>query len=91
MDKQEKKRDHIEFGSEEHAQFLGLRKAQDKDPYQCEGWALVDITQYGPAARPEYLQAILQQKVNELKTKPKVPDYAPKMWVPSEAPVSGIV
>jgi len=60
-----KQTDFIEHGSKEHAAFLGLKKAQDKDPYQCEGWTLVDITQYGPAARPEFLQAILQQKVAE--------------------------
>lgn len=86
-----KQPDFIEFGSAEHAAFLGIKKANKDDPYQCEGWTLVDITSYGPAARPEFLQAVLQQKVNEWKTKPQVPDRAPGLWTPTDAPVMGIV
>jgi len=83
--------DYIEPGSKAHAAFLGLKKAAEKDIPQYEGWTLVDPTQWGPMARPEFLEQILKQKFNEWKIKPEVSEKAPSMWVPSEAPVSGIV
>jgi hypothetical protein len=81
---------YIEFGSAEHAQFLGLRKAAPDDIPEIDGWTLVDMTAYGPQARPEFLKEILRQKVTELKTKPVVPQsddpgkkgYAPEIFNP---------
>lgn len=91
--------DYIEHGSDRHAAFLGLVKAKEDDEPQQDGWALADITMYGPSARPEYLRRVLAQKVSELTTLPPemqsddplAPHYAPPMWMPSEEPVSGMV
>jgi len=83
-------RDHIAFGSPEHAEFLGLRKATDDDEIVVEGWALQDITAWGPAAGRDFLRGILLQKVNVLNTPPPPgqsedparPNFRPTMWVP---------
>jgi hypothetical protein len=76
--------DYIEFGSEKHALFLGLKHAQEDDADQIDGWALADMTAYGPGARKEFLHEILRQKVNEWKSgaPPVIPD-APEMWRPA--------
>lgn len=91
--------DYIKHGSDRHAAFLGLVKAQKDDEPQQDGWALADITMYGPSARPEYLRRVLAQKVSELTTLPPemqsddplAPNYAPPMWMPAGEPVSGLV
>ncbi len=91
--------DYIEHGSDGHAAFLGLVEAENGDEPQQDGWALADVTMYGPAATPQYLKQTLAQKVSELVTPPpevqsddpRLPNYAPTMWVPSEEPVSGMV
>ncbi len=86
--------DYLEFGSEKHALFLGLKKAGEDDADQIDGWALADMTAYGPAARPEFLHEILRQKVNEWKSgKPQVHAGAPPLWMPApqDQIVSGIV
>ncbi len=77
----------VKFGSEEHMEMLGLREANDNDAHQFEGYALVDVTQWGPLAREEYIQAQVELRVRELKTKPEVPGFAPKMWEPSLPPI----
>jgi len=82
----------VKHGSDQHAMILGLRKATPSDKLEHEGWTLVDITAFGPAARPEFLEAQLAQRVNELKNPPvkpqsrdpRKPNYAPPMWVPPE-------
>jgi len=95
--------DHIAFGSDEHAAILGLKKAGKDDDPQQDGWALVDITAWGPQAMADdkaYLREILRQKVSNLKAKPPVPQsddpdaphYAPPLQVPPEGePASGYV
>jgi len=82
--------DYVEHGSDRHAGLLGLKKAEKNDVLQEDGWALQDITMYGPSARPEFLVQVLHQKVSELKSKaPKMqsehpfePNYAPELWRP---------
>jgi hypothetical protein len=88
--------DYIPHGSPEHAAFLGLREVDEGDEVapKTEGpdgkhYTLSDKTAFGMAVRPEFLQAILEQRAGEL-TGPKVPDYAPPMWRPTEVPASGI-
>jgi hypothetical protein len=83
-------RDHVAHGSDQHAALLGLRKATEKDKFQSQGWALEDVTLYGPAARDDYIQMMLEQKVSELTAPipvpqsddPRLPNWAPKMWEP---------
>jgi len=91
--------DYIAHGSDGHAAFLGLIKAEKDDEPQRDGWTLADITMYGPSVTPEYLRRVLAQKVSELTTlppvmqsdDPRLPNYAPPMWTPSDEPVSGMV
>ena len=86
--------DRVEFGSDRHADQLGLRKASEDDEPQRNGWALIDITMFGEAARPEYVREVLRQKVATLKSgppptlqseNPLAPNYAPPMWPHEEA------
>ena len=86
--------DRVEFGSDRHAGMLGLRPASEDDEPQRDDWALIDITAYGPAARPEFLREVLRQKVNTLQSGPPptlqskdklAPNYAPPMWPHEEA------
>jgi len=82
--------DYIPHGSDAHAALLGLKKAEEHDVPQHDGWALQDVTQYGPAARPEFLEQVLRQKINELtislpkmqSNDPFAPHYAPPLWQP---------
>jgi len=93
------RRDHIEHGSEQHAAMIGLRRAGGEDTYQVDGWTLADITAFGPAARPEFLEQVLRQKVAVLTSPvpvlqsddPNAPNYAPPMWMPPEGGATGIV
>ena len=86
--------DRVEFGSDRHADHLELKKASEDDVPQRDGWALIDITAYGSAARPEFLREVLRQKVTTLQSGPPptpqsedqfAPDYAPPMWPHEEA------
>jgi len=91
--------DYVAHGSDRHAAHLGLVKAAKEDVPQMDGWALADITMWGPSATPEFLMQILKQKINELTIAPIVPqsddplapNYAPPMWTPYGGPVSGTV
>lgn len=83
--------DYVEHGADRHAGLLGLRKAGKDDEPQLDGWALVDITMYGPNATDKFLVQVLRQKVNELTSKPPkmqsmdpfAPHYAPPIWQPT--------
>jgi len=84
----------VEFGSDQHAGLLGLKKASEDDVPQLDGWALIDVTVHGPAARPEYLREVLRQKVSTLQSGPPptpqsedplADNYAPPMWPHEEA------
>lgn len=82
--------DYVEPGSERHAEFLGLRKATDDDTFVVDGWTLVDLTVFGVTANPDFVRAVLAQKVSALTTPqpvvqsedPLAPNYAPPMWQP---------
>jgi hypothetical protein len=82
--------DYVKHGSDRHAALLGLVPAEKDDELQHEGWALGDLTLYGPMARPEFLTQMLKQKVNELcsptpemqSEDPSKPFYAPPIWEP---------
>ena len=82
--------DYIEHGSDAHATHLGLKKAEEGDDPVWQGWALVDVTMWGPTATERFLLNILKGKVAELtSTPPKyqsddplAPNYAPPLWEP---------
>ena len=92
MAKQRKARG-IEFGSEAHAGLLGLRKAKADDKIQHDGWAFVDLTQFGFNFRDEVVMDFLRQRVNELTMPPQIPqdkdptkpNYLQPMWTPQES------
>ena len=98
MAKQKEFTNYIEHGSQRHMDLLGLRKATPEDVPEYEGFALVDITAFGPAARPEYLKEVLRQKVTEFQTKPVMPqsedpfgkNYAPPIFDPHPGAKSDI-
>lgn len=88
--------DYIPHGSDRHAAFLGLREVEEDDEMKLKTqgpngkwYTLQDRTVFGIAVREEFLEAFLQQRVGELQ-KPEVHAEAPSMWVPTEAPASGI-
>ncbi|NIQ90181.1 MAG: hypothetical protein GWN93_14580 [Deltaproteobacteria bacterium] len=101
--KRKRNPDYIAFGSDEHAAILGLKTADKDDDPQLDGWALVDITAWGPEALADdkaYLREILRQKVSNLTSEPPefqsddplAPHYAPPLQVPPQGePASGIV
>jgi hypothetical protein len=103
MARKEQQPDYIEFGSDQQAAILGLKKAEKGDDPQLDGWALVDITAWGPQAMADdkaYLREILRQKVSNLTSKPPqlqsddpmAPHYAPPLQVPPEGePASGYI
>ena len=80
--------DYIAQGSDKHATFLGLVKANEDETLACDGWTLLDSTLYGPNVTEKFLERILAQKVNELNTPiptpqstdPTAPHFAPVMW-----------
>lgn len=82
--------DFVEHGSEQHAALLGLRTATEDDKIVHKGYALMDVTAYGPTAREDFLETVLRQRVSELMHPPAVPqsknatepDYAPDMHRP---------
>ena len=84
--------DYVEHGSDRHAALLGLKKAENGDVPQLDGWTLEDIVSFGPHASKEFLEQFLRQKVNELYTPPpeyqsrdpREPFFAPVMWRPGQ-------
>jgi len=75
--------DFIEFGSKEHADFLGLIPDKDSE----FGYRLADTTAFGPQVTENFLREVLRQKVAELKSgKPKVPPGSPALFYPKESP-----
>lgn len=76
------RKDYIAHGSDEHAALLGLKKSVKEDKFQHKGWTFADITQFGPTAREDYIQAQLIQRVSELNTPPEVPANASPIWTP---------
>ena len=92
--------DAVEFGSDDHAALLGLRKVEEgAGELEYEGWTLIDIGVHGPNATDRYLMNILRGKVNQLSKPPemqsedpRIPNYAPPMWeMPEEKPTYGMV
>lgn len=83
--------DYVAEGSPEHVAMLGLRKAEKDDAPQFGGYALSDLTAWGPAATEKFLLEILKQKIAELNAPhvpiqsvdPRKPGYAPEMFVPT--------
>lgn len=79
----EERADSIEFGSEKHIAFMGLREATPKEVARSEkreeanevglvyeGYVLQDITAFGVTVEAEVLKAILMQKVHQLAGPP---------------------
>ncbi len=89
-DEPEIQTDYVERGSDRHAGMLGLKKATEEDNPKLDGWALEDIVSYGPTVRPQFLEALLRGKVNELSMKipatqsgdPLAAFFAPTLWQP---------
>ena len=89
--------DYIAHGSPEHARFLGLVEVDKDDDtitlttYTSPGtgrtFRLEDemgAVRHYPGIDPEKAAGlVLQQKVNELETKPTVPEDAPAMFRPA--------
>jgi hypothetical protein len=81
-----KKTDYIAFGSQEHANLLGLRKAEQGDTPVWKTWTLVDITMWGPNVTELFLLNQLKQRVNEFEHAPDPkPEGAPPRWEPQPA------
>ncbi len=82
--------DYIEHGSDQHAALLGLKKAEQGDSPEFEGWTLADVMTWGPNATEMFLMNMLKSKVNELTSEPPqyqsedplMPNYLPPMWQP---------
>jgi len=82
--------DYIEHGSDQHAALLGLKEAEEGDSPSFDGWALADVTTWGPNATEMFLMNMLKSKVGELKSEsPKyqstdqhAADYLPPHWQP---------
>jgi len=79
--------DYVERGGDRHAAMLGLKKAENGD-IAVDGWALEDVTMFGPQVTDKFLEAYLRQRVNELtseapeiqSTDPFAPHFAPTLW-----------
>jgi len=64
-----------------------LKKAENGD-IAVDGWALEDVTMFGPQVTDKFLEAYLRQRVNELtseapeiqSTDPFAPHFAPTLW-----------
>lgn len=92
--------DYVRYGSETHAQLLGLipitvveAEKRKKIGLPESPWELLDITKYGVSATDRYLETILLQKVSELNTPPvnvqsEYPldaGYAKPLWIPADS------
>jgi len=57
----------------EQASAHGLVRAREGDAFVCKGWTLADLDnrldKWGPDATDRFLQAVLEQKVDELMRK----------------------
>jgi len=90
-DTDEVQTDYVVEGSPEHVAMLGLREATKDDMPQWKGYALTDLTAWGPGASDKFLLEILKQKIAELTAPhvpiqsddPRKPGYAPPMFVPT--------
>ena len=93
----EDRADYIEFGSPEHAAFLGLIEVEDVDKADADGHIVHTSPKTGRVYRledqvtpfmhyPDPLQVaqlVLQQKVSSFESgPPQVPEDAPPMWQP---------
>lgn len=84
--------DFVQHGSDKHAALIGIRKATEDDELKYKGWALVDMTAFGPQTTMAYLKEVLRQKVSVLEAgappkpqseDPMEPNYAPPMFNPA--------
>jgi hypothetical protein len=84
--------DFVPHGSDKHAAMIGIRKATEDDELIYKGWALVDMTAFGPQTTMTYLKEVLRQKVSVIEAKsPPIPqsedqyepNYAPPMFNPA--------
>lgn len=89
--------DYIAHGSAEHAGFLGLVEVPEGDKFEClarytsqktgRTFRLEDemgaIRHYPGIDPAKAVLLVLQQKVNELETKPEVPADAPPPFKPA--------
>ena len=94
---------HVAFlglrkATEAEAAQAEKREAANEIGLVYEGYVLQDITAFGVTAEAAMLKAILMQKVHQLAPMPTpqsddplAPNYAPRLWVPSGIPVSGVV
>jgi hypothetical protein len=93
--------DFIEHGSDEHMEYLGLRKATKDDKVQFKGYAFA-YAPYGVEWDEDRELRLLKSKVSGFLTKPpeiqsedrQAEHYAPPMWSPrepDESPVTGII
>lgn len=97
--------DFIEFGSSEHAVFLGLvpidstEEAEERAVYQSPRtkrlYCLDDeiaAVRFFPGVDPDKaILLLLRQKVNVFESgSPQVPENAPAMWEPTPNPLMGI-
>jgi hypothetical protein len=87
-----KRSDFVSHGSDKHAAMIGIRKATDDDELKFKGWALTDMTAFGPQTTMTYLKEVLRQKVSVIEAgAPPVPqcedrdepNYAPPMFNPA--------
>lgn len=84
-------------GSERHAALLQLRPVTKEEAetlsLQCGGFTLANRLMYGRFAKPDYLQATLEERVAILTKKPQFcqsedrnkPNYGPPMFDPRES------
>lgn len=87
--------DYIEFGSPEHAAFLGLVKVEEAEserltytsPKTGDIYALEDeVTPFMGYPDPKQVaELVLRQKVSSFESgPPPIPEGAPPMWIPRE-------
>lgn len=93
--------DYVAWGSERHAQLLGLRRAIDSDEYIEDGWTLADIVEVMtrfPQATEIVIREMLRRQVRLLNTPPEppqsddpfAPNYAPPLFIPPVKPADGL-
>jgi len=97
--------DFIEFGSPQHAVFLGIvpiktvDQAEERTVYTSPRtgalYCLDDeiaAVRFFPGVDPDKaILLVLRQKVNVFESgPPEVPDHAPPMWEPTPSPLTGI-
>ena len=100
-----KRPDYMEFGSPEHAIFLGLvpiesaDEAEERTVYKSRKterlYCLDDeiaAVRFFPGVDPDKaILLVLRQKVNTFESgPPQVPAHAPPMWTPTPNPMTGV-